>query len=109
MKMKATMLVVAFGTLGFFQALAQSPTGPTQGANATVTEKAQFAKEMPKMVTPLNLPQTQESTTTYRLGGTSSQSWPQIVEREHAKQGFPNNQTPEPKFDLLAINFGARH
>lgn len=109
MKMKATIVVVAFGTLGFFQALAQTTTGPTQGATATISEKTPFVKEMPKMVTPLNLPQTQESSAISRVGGTSSQSWPQIVEREHARQGFPNDQTPEPKFDLFAVNFGARH
>ena len=108
MKMKATILVVGIGTLGFFQAMAQ-PASPAQSANATVTEKTTFAKEMPKMVTPLNLPQTKESTTINRVGSMSSQPWAQIAEREQLRQGWPNSETPEPWFDLLSVNLGSGH
>lgn len=105
MKLKATIVVVAFGTLGFFQAMAQT-TGPSSpSSSATLTEKTTFVKEMPKMVTPLNLPPAKESTTITRVGGMSSQSWTQIAEREQARHGFPNSETPEPRFDLLTVNW----
>lgn len=108
MKLKVTIAVVAFGTLGLFQAMAQS-TSTSQSASATLTEKTSFAREMPKMVTPLNLPQTKETTSIRHVGGMSSQSWAQIAEREQDRQGFPNSETPEPKFDLLSVNWSARH
>ncbi len=108
MKLKATIVVVAFGTLGLFQAMAQS-TSPSQSASATLTEKTPFAKQMPKMVTPLNLPQTKEKSAINRAGGMSSQSWTQIAEREQTRPGFSSYDTPEPKFDLICVNWGPRH
>ena len=107
MKRRLTILIVALGTVGFSQAFAQSPS---TSANAKMTEQSPFAKEMPKMVTPLNLPpQTKESSAINRAGGISSQPWTQTAERVQLKQGFPNDQTPEPKFDLLSINLGPKH
>ena len=108
MKRKLTIVMIILGTIGFSQAYAQSPS-PKTSASATMTEQAPFAKESPKLVTPLNLPKTSEPSAINRAGGISSQSWAQTAEREQLRQGFPNDQTPEPKFDLLSVNFGAKH
>ena len=106
MKRKLLIVTIVLGALGSYQAFAQSPS-PTPHANATMTEQAPFAKETPKLVTPLNLPpRSTESTTINRAGGISSRPWTQIAESEQLNRGFPNDQTPEPKFDLLSVNFG---
>lgn len=108
MKRKLTIVMIVLGAVGFSQAYAQSPS-PKTSANATMTQQAPFAKESPKLVTPLNLPKTSEPSAINRAGGVSSQPWAQIAEREQLRQGFPNDQTPEPKFDFLSLNLGPNH
>ena len=109
MKKRLLIVTIVLGTLGSYQAFAQSPSS-TQSANATMKEQAPFAKETPKLVTPLNLPpRSNESSAINRAGGISSQPWAQTAEREQLKHNYPNDQTPEPKFDLLSVNFGLKH
>jgi hypothetical protein len=107
MKMKTTILVVGLGTFGFLQAMAQSAPARNQPAtSATIVQQTPFAKQMPKMVTPFNLPKTGESSAINRVGGISSQPWAVTAERQDETMGFPNNETPEPRFNLLSVNLG---
>jgi hypothetical protein len=110
MKMKTTIVVVGLGTLGFFQAMAQPTPAPNQPlTSATIAQQTPFAQLEPKVVTPLNLPKTAESSAINRVGGISSRPWAAIAEQQDETTGFPNNETPEPKFNLLSVSLGAKH
>lgn len=109
MKMNATILVIGLGTLGFLPALAQSAPGQTQPiTSATIAQQTPFALQTPKVITPLNLPKTSASSAINRVGGVSSQPWAVIAERQDETMGFPNTETPEPRLNLLSVNFGSK-